>query len=111
MDTQTEELEQQILENAEPIVYIAGKVTGLPYAEVYAKFRAAQLKLEAQKFNVLNPLEHIDKDARWDKAMRKAIILLCQSDFIYLLPDWPDSEGAKIERSLALRLNIPTIEG
>lgn len=107
---ETQELEQtEVTTGNEAIVYIAGKVTGLPYDEVYAKFRAAQLKLEAQGYNVYNPCEHIDKHEHWEQAMRKAIILLCKSDFIYLLPDWHLSDGAKVEWELALKLNIPPI--
>lgn len=93
-----------------PVVYIAGRVTGLPYDEVYAKFRAKQLELEADQFFVLNPCEHIAADCDWEEAMRTAIMLLVNADFICLLPDWSESEGAKLERSLALKLGIHSID-
>jgi hypothetical protein len=98
-----------LIENNQPVVYIAGKVTDLPYDEVYAKFMAKQLELEAQNFIVLNPCMHIDKNEHWETAMRQALKLLLDADFICLLPDWADSKGAKLERDLALCLNIPTI--
>jgi hypothetical protein len=93
-----------------PVVYIAGKVTGLPQQEVYTKFMAKQLELENLGFMVLNPCNIIAYDTPWDRAMRIAIGMLCTADFICLLPDWHLSAGAKVERELALVLNIPSID-
>lgn len=102
-----------LLENKDelPVVYIAGKVTGLPYQQVYTKFKAKQLELEKQGFFVLNPCEHIAATADWQEAMRTALVLLTSSQHIYLLPDWRFSEGATVERCLALKLGINTLEG
>jgi len=94
----------------QPTVYLAGKVTDLPYNEVYSKFMAKQLELEAMGFKVLNPCLVIRQDAPWDRAMRIALGLLLTADFICLLHDWHESEGAKMERSVALKLNIPSID-
>ena len=91
-------------------VYIAGKVTGLPYTEVYAKFKAKQLELEADGYEVVNPCEITPADAEWQAAMRICIKALVQCDSICLLPDWYLSDGAKVERSLALTLGLTTIE-
>lgn len=93
-----------------PVVYLAGKVTGLTQQEVYTKFMAKQLELEAQGFLVLNPCNVIAHDSPWDRAMRVAIGMLCTADYICLLHDWHLSRGAKVERELALLLNIPSID-
>ena len=94
-----------------PVVYIAGKVTGLPYKEVSAKFKMKQLELEAMDFFVLNPVDVInDADCSWQEAMRVSLMLLVNADYIYLLPDWWDSDGATLERELAMKLGIGTIE-
>lgn len=93
-----------------PIVYIAGKVTGLPYDEVKRKFKMKQLELEAQDFFVLNPVDIVgDGECDWQEAMRISVMLLANADFICLLPDWHLSEGATLEHSLAIRLGINTI--
>lgn len=91
-------------------VYIAGKVTGLPYQEVYAKFKVAQLELEHKGYQVINPCEITPSDADWNIAMRTCISALCNCQFIYLLPCWTESKGATIERSIAITLGISTIE-
>jgi len=97
-------------ENNWPIVYIAGKVTGLPYPEVYTKFRSKQLELEAQEYFVLNPCEIIEADCNWEEAMRISVMLLANADFICLLPDWHESKGATLERQLAAHLGIHSID-
>jgi hypothetical protein len=91
------------------VVYIAGKVTGLPVAEFQAKFQAAKDKLQAQGFSVLNPCDFIAPDEDWQIAMRKAITLLNMADHIYMLPDWQDSQGAIIEHSMAAKFGLNTM--
>lgn len=90
-------------------VYIAGKVSGLPYSEVYIKFRTASLKLEAAGYSVINPVELVAEDADWIQAMRICISFLPHADYIYLLPDWQDSNGAKVEKQLADVLKIDVL--
>jgi hypothetical protein len=94
---------------SKPIIYIAGKVTGLPADEVNAKFKAAQVKLEAQGFCVLNPTQFIGNAENWQIAMRMASTLLNMADHIYLLPDFSDSEGARIEFAQATKFGISCI--
>jgi len=94
-----------------PAVYIAGKVTGLPYDEVLLKFKKKQRELEGLGFFVLNPTEIMgDADCDWKIAMRVSVILLANADHICLLPDWHLSPGATLERELALKLGISTID-
>lgn len=91
-------------------VYIAGKVTGLDYKDVYLKFQTAQLKLEACGFEVYNPLHHVDEDCDWNLAMKICLKALIDCDYIHLLHDWNESAGATIEKELADKLQIEKIE-
>ena len=94
-----------------PKIYVAGKVTGLPIHEVIEKFNKAQLKLEAYGFEVINPLEIVKEKAQgwdtdWQTAMRLCITAMMTADAIYLLKDWQDSDGARLEHQLADMLKL-----
>lgn len=91
-------------------IYIAGKVTDLPYFEVVEKFEAAADRLREAGYIPVNPLEHCEENWHWARCMRVCIhILTSECDGIYLLPDWEDSQGAKIEVEMAKRSNLEFI--
>lgn len=101
-------------------IYIAGMVTGAgSFAQITMKFGATQLELQKHGHEVINPLEVVstwyDQEPRdyrylqtpWPICMRLCIAALMGADAIYLLPDWIGSRGARIERSLAVMLEMP----
>lgn len=90
-------------------IYIAGKVSGLPEEVVNAKFKAAQNKLEADGWKVLNPCDFITNTEPWETAMRMAMTLLCMADTVYMLPCWEDSPGASVEFDAAVKFGIPVV--
>lgn len=94
-------------------IYIAGKVTGLPYDEVKCKFENAKAELfkrhESIVIAVVDPLASVLPDETWPNAMRICISLLMRCDAIALLPDWNQSRGATLERQLALTLGMEVI--
>lgn len=112
-----------------PTIYIAGKVTGEPLATVTAKFGAAQVALEKQGYNVINPLAVTaaafeapsgsptggEKGANddhwlhmpWTIAMRLTLAAMMTADAVYMLKDWKYSKGATIEHDLALKIKLP----
>lgn len=92
--------------NSIKTVYIAGKVTGLPYDEVYEKFRTCQLKLEANGYLVINPCDMISKNENWDTAMLLCLHLIQFADYITLLPDWVESKGARMEKEVATLIGL-----
>src|SRR5690625_3172317 len=91
-------------------IYIAGKVTGEPKHFCTLKFATAQKELEKQGYEVVNPIEVVgDFNADWQTAMRKCIKELMDCDASYMLPDWHDSKGAKIEHSLASDVSLAVV--
>lgn len=83
-------------------IYISGKIGDLPYSEVREKFNSAEDLLKEQGYFVTNPLKNgLSPDASWEHRMIKDIKLLMPCDAIYLLENWMDSKGARIEKSIA----------
>ena len=79
-------------------IYIAGKVRGLKnYREVFAK---AEKELKAQGYITLNPAE-LPEGMNGEDYMRICIPMLEVADAIFLLSNWKDSEGAKVEKAYA----------
>ncbi|WP_367867875.1 DUF4406 domain-containing protein [Pedobacter sp. WC2423] len=92
--------------NGIEVVYIAGRITGLDYRDVFEIFRRRQLVLEAAGFIVINPCEYVSAGEDWKVAMKTCINLLQFAKYISLLPDWSESKGATIEKYLADALGI-----
>ena len=88
------------------IVYIAGKVSGIEI-EARVLFKRAEIELLIQGHDVINQmeLEH-DHDKTWQSYMRECISAMMKADALYLLPNWRESKGARIEVQLAHNLGI-----
>lgn len=78
--------------------YIAGKITGDPAYRI--KFNAAALELEESGYTVMNPAILPD-GFTWGSYMHICQAMLAECDCMFLLSDWEDSKGAKIECTLA----------
>lgn len=89
-------------------VYIAGKISGLDYAETYRKFEDAEKKVPGAT-TVINPCKIVPEHADWDTAMDICKSALRKCDAIYLLKDWKESKGAKIEKEIAEEMCIPLL--
>jgi hypothetical protein len=90
-------------------VYIAGRVTGLPYESAKAKFENAETLVRASGFNPVNPLKIVTQKADAREAMKKLVPVMLECDAILLLADWDWSEGAKIEAQLARYAGLKVI--
>lgn len=76
-------------------IYIAGKITG--DKDYRQKFRQAQERLERGGCVVLNPAEQPEGMTPAD-YMRICFAMIDCADAVAFLPDWPQSEGAQLEK-------------
>lgn len=88
-------------------VYIAGKVTGLPYDEAYTHFEKVEIRLRRLGFDVVNPTRIVLKSTEWVNAMRICIKELMSCDAIYMLKGYEDSRGARTELIVASLIGLP----
>lgn len=93
-----------------PLIYIAGKVSGLHYPDVVEKFRKRAEELGAKGYAVFNPCDIVDESCTWEEAMRICMAHLPYCDYIDMLPDWQSSKGATFEREVALKMGIPVFK-
>lgn len=83
-------------------IYISGQISGLPYDEVVAKFKEAEERLQAQGYETVNPMKNgLPDNAPWELHMALDIVQLLGCETIYLLPDWQQSKGATLEKTIA----------
>jgi hypothetical protein len=92
------------------VVYIVGKVSGLPRKEVVAKFQKAEMMLRKAGYSVINPVEIVPPETDWVEAMKVCIRILTKADHVYLLPCHTKSPGGLTEYCLAKRLKITEIK-
>lgn len=92
-------------------IYISGKITGLPIEEAQAMFQAAEdhLNESLKEYNVevVNPMK-IDHShgQTWEEFMREDIYALLSCDSIYMLKNWTDSKGARLECAIAKEIGL-----
>lgn len=87
-------------------IYVAGTMTGLPHFN-YRAFNSAAEQLRAAGWQVKNPAESQPPACgTWAGWMRLALRLLTRCDFIYLLPGWKASRGARLEFHVACMLGL-----
>ena len=86
-------------------IYVAGKVTGEDRDKCRYKFGYNATRLRDQGHMVVNPFAMLD-DLRgvFDKEAEMTICFAAISvcDAVYMLSDWHESEGAKMEHEFAL---------
>jgi len=90
-------------------VYLAGKISGLNLQDVFVKFNTAEFILKRDGHTVVNPLRLVSQKWTWEKCMKACIAELIKCDAIYLLPDWHESKGARLEFHIAQELKLKVI--
>lgn len=88
------------------LIYIAGKIGKQPVHLYKPKFENAEHGLLLLKFKVVNPLRLPHNHERtWKAYMREDLQALKKCDGIFMLYNWKDSRGARIEHWFAKRYN------
>ena len=92
-------------------VYISGKITGLPISEVKRLFGKAATHIKEIGHTPVSPLDVTppDADMDWKEFMIKDISGLLDCDAIYMLRNWGQSKGARIEYQIARELELQVI--
>lgn len=90
------------------LVYISGKITGLPIEEAKQKFAEAEAYLFSIGNTPVNPMKWVpfDDAKTWHDYMKEDIKLLLNCKAIYMLKNWQQSNGATIEHDLACKLGF-----
>jgi hypothetical protein len=93
---------------SDPILYIAGPMSGYPENN-YPAFFAAEQKLRAIGFyRILNPARSIvSRNGTWEAFMRSGLRMVLDSTALVLLPGYEASKGATWELDTAQRLGLP----
>lgn len=78
-------------------VFISGKVTGLDIDEAYKNFEEAEETLLKWGYEVVNPIKLCNADWSWIRCMIVCLWHLTWCEKIYLLDNWHESRGARIE--------------
>ena len=93
-------------------IYISGAISGLNYNEVTAKFSSAEKCLLLQHWtDIVNPMvcKIFKKEDDWEWQMGACLMMLLRCEAIYMLNDWQQSRGARIEHAVAQELGIEII--
>ena len=94
-------------------IYISGKIGNLDMVTVRTKFNSAEIDLHTLGYFTVNPLDiHTEgspypNPSTWAEYMLNDIAYLFDCDAIYMLYDWEDSPGAKVEHAIAKAMNKP----
>lgn len=90
-------------------VYLAGRMSGVKEHN-YPKFFKAEKRLQEAGYIVVNPARLNKAGELWTDCLRNDIKhIVTQCSGIALLDDWHKSRGARLELSLALRLEMYVI--
>lgn len=97
-------------------IYLSGKITGLTYEQALSLFEAAEKKALKIAKEVVNPMKLAfelfqPKDLNnitWGEYMVNDLHAIMNEgiDSIYMLENWQDSDGAKIELFVAQTKNM-----
>lgn len=87
-------------------IYISGQISDLPKHEAEFLFERAQMYLEGKGHEAVNPMNGETPGLTWGQYMAKDFLLIENCQAMYMLANWQQSRGARIERSVADMLGL-----
>lgn len=89
------------------IIYVSGAIGSIDREIATANFNVAELLLKTKGYAVINPMK-ITKplNATWKDCMMADIKYLFDCDEIYMLRNWRNSTGARVELAIATELGL-----
>ena len=89
-------------------IYISGQITGLELEEAKVLFEEAEILLLERGYIPINPMKlnpHTDGKT-WKEYMLDDLDALFDCEAIYLLDNWQESKGARIEYQIAKEMDM-----
>ena len=90
-------------------IYISGKITGLHKRDYRGKFKAAANRLRMLGHTVVDPSRLDVYELTYAEYMAVDTTLLGFCDAIYMLDNWENSNGAKLEKEYAESLGLKVL--
>lgn len=89
-------------------IYISGQITGLDIKVAAENFEQAELKLAEVGHAPVNPMKIVpyDPEWTWEDYMVADIRALFGCEAIFMLSNWEQSKGARIEHAIATQMGI-----
>lgn len=90
-------------------IYISGQITGLDIKVAQNYFDTIEDELTKSGHTAINPMKLVPyhPDHTWHHYMAEDIKALLYCDAIFMLENWTNSKGAKIEHDIAKGLGLP----
>ena len=90
-------------------VYLVAKVSGLPEAEVTAKYENARVLVESYGYEAVVPTECIAATTNWHYAMRQLIPIMLGCDAYTLIDEPWTTAGGLVEDTIANWVLLPKL--
>ena len=93
-------------------IYISGKITRDKNYKAKFERKSQKVAIIYPEAEIVNPIEitnHLHFGSKWSEYLKVCIRELTKCDTIYMLKDWINSEGAKLELCIADKLGLEII--
>ena len=92
-------------------IYISGKITGLEYDEAFAAFTEAADWIRCNGHQAVNPMDIVKEQEgkSWIEYICEDLAILNDCEAIFLLHNWQDSKGARLEKAFMEILGRPVL--
>ena len=91
-------------------IYLSGAISSLPIETARRAFAQAEELLQAQGWEVVNPMNNgLPVEASWEQHLAEDVLLLLACKAVYMMRGWRESRGARLEHAIAKRVRMRII--